>query len=177
MRDTYRALKERIGRGMGYVSPEEVQSAVYGQEAAADPKYGTRLRVAISVLERCGLVQRHLESGHAFRIEITPSPPGARAAIETLLESRRIHEERRMADMLAYAEGSGCRHVSIARHFDQTLDSAETPATAALELHAPCLRRGRRRRPPPICRTLGALYWSAARRFHSHSVEPASPKS
>jgi ATP-dependent DNA helicase RecQ len=28
-----------------------------------------------------------------------------------------------MADMLAYAEGSGCRHVAIARHFDQTLES------------------------------------------------------
>jgi ATP-dependent DNA helicase RecQ len=120
VRDTYRALKARIGRGIGFVSPEEMQTAVFGPEAT-DPKYGTRLRVAISLLERCGLVQRHLESGYAFQIEIPPAPPASRADLDALLEARRRHEDRRLADMLAYAEGSECRHVAMARHFDQTL--------------------------------------------------------
>ncbi len=122
VRDTYRALKERIVSGIGYVSPEEVQTAVFGADAA-DSKYGTKLRVAISVLEQCGLVARHLETGRTFQIEILPTPAAARADIESLLAARRVHEDLRLADMLAYAEGSGCRHASIARHFDQEFDS------------------------------------------------------
>ena len=121
VRDTYRALKARIGRGVGFVNPEELQTAVFGAEAA-DPKFGTRLRVAISMLERTGLVQRHLESGHAFQIEVPPAPPESRAELDALLEARRAHEDRRLADMLAYAEGEECRHVAMARHFDQVLD-------------------------------------------------------
>jgi ATP-dependent DNA helicase RecQ len=120
VRDTYRVLKARIGRGVGFVSPDEVQAAVFGDEAT-DPKYATRLRVAISMLERCGLVQRHLESGHAFQIEIPPAPATSRAELDALLEARQQHEDRRLADILAYAEGAECRHVAMARHFDQEL--------------------------------------------------------
>ncbi len=121
VRDTYRILKARIGRGTGFVSPDEIQREVFGAEAN-DPNHATRLRVAISMLERCGLARRHLESGYAFQIEIPPAPPTARAELDTLLQSRRDHEERRLADMMGYAEGSQCRHVSLSRHFDQTLD-------------------------------------------------------
>ena len=121
VRDTYRALKERIGRGIGFVSPEEVQGAVFGD--ATEMKYATKLRVAISILERCGLLQRHLESGHAFQIEVLSAPPEARADLDALLLARRRNEDRRMGDMLLYAEGSECRHAVIARHFDQTLDN------------------------------------------------------
>src|SRR5436853_1455925 len=56
VRDTYRALKERIGRGTGFVSPEQIQEAVFGD--GADMKFATKLRVAISILERCGLLYR-----------------------------------------------------------------------------------------------------------------------
>jgi ATP-dependent DNA helicase RecQ len=121
VRDTYRALKARIGRGVGFVSPDEVQADVFGGEAA-DPKDATRLRVAISMLERCGLVQRHLESGQAFQIEIPPAPASSRAELDALLEARKQHEDRRLADMMAYAEGAECRHVAMARHFDQELE-------------------------------------------------------
>lgn len=121
VRDTYRALKARIGRGTGYVSPEQVQAEVFGEEAT-DPRYATRLRVAISMLERCGLVHRHLESGHAFRIEIPPAPATSRADLDRLLLARREHEDRRLNDMLVYAEGPQCRHVTLAQHFDQTLE-------------------------------------------------------
>jgi ATP-dependent DNA helicase RecQ len=118
VRDTYRALKARIGRGVGFVSPDDLRAEVFGAETT-DPKDDTRLRVAISMLERCGLVQRHLESGHTFQIEIPLAPASARAVLDSLLEARRQHEDRRLADMLAYAEGMECRHVAIARHFDQ----------------------------------------------------------
>ena len=120
VRDTYRALKERIGRGTGFVNPEEVQAAVFGD--STDMKSATKLRVAISILERCGLLHRHLESGYTFQIEVPPAPPQARADLDALLETRRRNEDRRMADMLLYAEGSGCRHAMIARHFDQTME-------------------------------------------------------
>ena len=131
VRDTYRELKARIGRGTGFVAPDEVQTAVFGAEAT-DSKYATKLRVAISLLERCGLAQRHLESGYAFQIEIPPAPPTSRAHLDELLEARRQHEDRRLADMMAYAEGSECRHVAMARHFDQTLANCETACDRCL---------------------------------------------
>jgi ATP-dependent DNA helicase RecQ len=141
VRDTYRELKARIGRGTGYVSPEELQAAVFGQEAN-EPKYATKLRVAISMLERCGLLQRHVESGHAFRIEIPAAPATARAQLDSLLESRRDHEDRRLADMLAYAEGSECRHVAMARHFDQALAPCSSACDRCLgTAQAPCTPR------------------------------------
>lgn len=121
VRDTYRALKTRIGRGIGFVLPDELQAEVFAGETP-DPKLATKLRVAISMLERCGLVKRHLESGHAFQIEIPSAPPEARARLDALLEARRAHEDRRTADILGYAEGTTCRHVAIARHFDQQLE-------------------------------------------------------
>ena len=121
VRDTYRILKARIGRGTGFVSPDEIQREVFGAEAN-DPNHATRLRVAISMLERCGLAKRHLESGYAFQIEIPPAPSTARMELDMLLQSRREHEERRLADMMGYADGAECRHVSLSRHFDQTLE-------------------------------------------------------
>lgn len=119
VRDTYRALKERIGRGTGYVSPDEVQAAVFGD--GSDQKLATRLRVSISILERCGLLHRHAESGYAFQIEIPSAPPTARAELDALLNARRHHEDRRLADIIGYAEGTECRHSMIARHFDEDL--------------------------------------------------------
>ncbi|HLJ54319.1 MAG TPA: ATP-dependent DNA helicase RecQ [Chthonomonadaceae bacterium] len=122
VRDVYGALKERLGRGAGFVSPDEVQTAVFGA-GATEPKYGIKLRVAISMLERCGMLQRRLESGHAFQIEMVPAPPSARAELDALLDTRRLNEDRRMEDMLQYAAARDCRHAVIARHFDQELDS------------------------------------------------------
>ena len=148
VRDTYRILKARIGKGIGFVSPDEVQREVFGEEAT-DSNYATRLRVAISMLERCGLAKRHLESGYAFQIEIPSAPPTARAELDTLLQSRREHEERRLADMMGYAEGAECRHVSLSRHFDQTLEpcgdacdrcrgtASEAEAESAVRVAAP----------------------------------------
>ena len=131
VRDTYRALKGRIGKGVGYVSPAEVQAEVWGAEAT-DNKYATRLRVAISLLERSGMVRRHLESGYAFQIEIPPAPPESRALLDELLAERRRHEERRLADMLTYTDGGECRHVALSRHFDQNLDPCQSACDRCL---------------------------------------------
>ena len=115
-----------------------------------------RLRVAISMLERCGLAHRHLESGYAFQIEIPPAPPTSRAELDALLEARRQHEDRRIADMLGYAEGGECRHVALSRHFDQTLDAVR-----------------RRLRPLPGNRAGGRHNGSGAAKSGSH-IRPGS---
>lgn len=120
VRDTYRALKARIGRGIGFVSPDELQAEVFSSPAS-DPNDATRIRVAISMLERCGLLHRHAESSRAFKIEIPPAKTNSRTDLDALLEARRGHEEHRLADILKYAEGMECRHVMMARHFDQAL--------------------------------------------------------
>jgi ATP-dependent DNA helicase RecQ len=55
---TYRALQARLGRSCGPVSPETLQRDVFGESANS---FGAEAdtRVAISLLEKCGLVARH----------------------------------------------------------------------------------------------------------------------
>jgi ATP-dependent DNA helicase RecQ len=121
VRDTYRALKARIGYGTGSISPDELRMAVFGEDST-EQEHGVRMRVSISLLERSGLVSRHLESGQRFRIEIPAPPPGSRALLDSLLEVRRQKEDERVGDMLAYSDGAECRHLMMARHFDQSLE-------------------------------------------------------
>src|SRR5437870_691434 len=120
VRDVYRALQGRLGRGSGPVSPDALQGELFGEEPDA---FGVdaQLRVAISMLERCGLVTRHPDAGRDMCIEMLAPPRTARADLEGILAERRRHAERRLEEMVAYVEGAGCRHVAIARHFDQKL--------------------------------------------------------
>jgi ATP-dependent DNA helicase RecQ len=55
VRDVYRSLRDRLGRGTGSVSPDEMIGEVFGGGEGA---FGadTQLRVAISLLEKCGMV-------------------------------------------------------------------------------------------------------------------------
>ena len=120
VRDVYRALQARLGRGSGPVSPDVLQRELFGEQPDA---FGVdaQLRVAISMLERCGLVTRHPDAGRDMCIEMLPPPRTARVDLEAILAARRRHAERRLEEMVAYVEGAGCRHVAIARHFDQEL--------------------------------------------------------
>jgi RecQ family ATP-dependent DNA helicase len=121
VRDVYRALQARLGRGAGMVSPEELQRELFSEEADGFGADAT-LRVAVSLLERCGLVARHPDTGRDMRIEMLPPPPTARADLQAILAERHRHAEARLEEMVGYAEGHDCRHVAIARHFDQPLD-------------------------------------------------------
>jgi ATP-dependent DNA helicase RecQ len=128
-RDTYRALKARLGRGAGFISAEELLPDALGA-SAAEPGAETRLRVAISLLERSGMVARRPDSGRDLRIEMLTAPPTARADLERLLTDRARHAEERLAEMVGYADGGVCRHVTISAHFGQTL----APCGAACDL-------------------------------------------
>lgn len=121
VRDTYRAVKSRIGRGPGSAAPEELLADVFGAEAG-DNKAETSLRVALSLLERCSMLRRDPDTGRDLRLEILPAPAGARAELDTLLAARSRHAEARLQDVLRYAETRSCRHAALARHFSQTLD-------------------------------------------------------
>jgi ATP-dependent DNA helicase RecQ len=119
VRDVYRALKARLGSGTGLVSPDTLERELFGEEQGFQAD--ASVRVATSLLERVGLVARHPDTGRDMNIEMLPPPPGARADLEAILAQRRRHAERRLEEMVRYVEGAGCRHVAIARHFDQAL--------------------------------------------------------
>jgi ATP-dependent DNA helicase RecQ len=119
VRDVYRALKARLGSGSGLVSPDALERELFGEEETFQAD--ASLRVAISLLERVGLVARHPNAGRDMSIEMLPPASSARADLEAILVERHRHAERRLEKMVAYVEGAGCRHAAIARHFDQPL--------------------------------------------------------
>src|SRR5207248_7693914 len=70
--------------------------------------------------EAGSLRYRALQRGLAVRLE--PAPADATARLERLLREYAAHQDRRIADIVDYAESIGCRHARIARHFGQRLD-------------------------------------------------------
>ncbi|MBW3623481.1 MAG: ATP-dependent DNA helicase [Armatimonadetes bacterium] len=119
VRDVYRALQSRLGRGAGSVSPEEIQAEVFGPEGGFGAD--SQLRVAISLLEKSGMVSRQPDAGRDMQVAMLPPPPSARADLEALLDERRRHAEARLEEVVAYAEEPGCRHVALSRHFEQAI--------------------------------------------------------
>jgi ATP-dependent DNA helicase RecQ len=65
-------------------------------------------------------------AGREMLVEMLPPPPGARVEMEAMLAERRRQAQARQELMIAYAEGTACRHVVIARHFDQPLLPCDT---------------------------------------------------
>ena len=117
---TYRALQHYLGKESGRISQEELFSQAFpGQQATFDG--ATKIQVAISLMERSGMVERQPNSGRDMFVQMLKAPPEARQTLDALLESRKRHAEQSLNAMLAYIEGDGCRHVAIARHFSQEL--------------------------------------------------------
>ncbi len=131
VRDTYRALKTRIGSGTSLINVDEILPSIFGADAL---EYGadTRLRVAISLLERVGLVVRHTDTNRDLRIELLPTPPNARANTEEILYLRKRHSQERLDEMVAYVEGTTCRHTLIARRFGQKQSPCKTACDLCL---------------------------------------------
>ena len=121
VRDTYRAVKARLGRGSGVISPEYLMADVFG-DAAEEQGNDTRLRVSLSLLERVGLLTRQPDAGRGLNLAMCPAPPEARAELDSLLVLRRQQGETRLQEMLDYSETNQCRHVLIARHFGHELE-------------------------------------------------------
>src|SRR5205823_10704015 len=103
--------------GSGLISPEALQREAFGERE--DGMVDSQVRVALSLLERSGMIAWHPGTGREVAIEMVPPPPTARADLEAMLEARRRHAEARLEEMVRYAEGPTCRHVAIARHFGQ----------------------------------------------------------
>jgi ATP-dependent DNA helicase RecQ len=61
-----------------------------------------------------------------MRITLLAPPPNARADLEGLLEERHRHAEARLDGVVTYAEGTGCRHVALSRHFEQEVPPCGT---------------------------------------------------
>ena len=141
VRDVYRALQAALGKGSGPVAPEALEVIVSG-EGEPDPGAGNKMRVAISLLERVGLVRRAADSGREMRITMLRAPAEARAELERLLAARQVHADARLSEVLAFAEGPGCRHVVLSQHFGQELDPCEVACDNCLgvEHEAPAAR-------------------------------------
>jgi ATP-dependent DNA helicase RecQ len=125
VRDVYRALQAALGKGSGPVAPEALEAIVSG-EGEADPGAGSKMRVAISLLERVGLVRRTADFGRDMRITMLRAPAEARAELDRLLAARQVHADARLSEVLAFAEGSECRHAVLSEHFGQQLAPCET---------------------------------------------------
>ncbi|GDX40653.1 hypothetical protein LBMAG21_09450 [Armatimonadota bacterium] len=132
-RDTYRALKARLGRGTGLINVEEILPEAFGEDAL-EPGADTRLRVAISLLEQTGFLIRHPDMSRDLRIEMLPAPPNARTNLEKTLALRRKHAAERLEEMVGYVESKECRHVIIARHFGQKQGTCESACDRCLGL-------------------------------------------
>ncbi len=116
----YRALQARLGRDRGAVPPDALLEEAFGQEREK-PGADSRLRVSVSLLEKCSLLARHPDLGRDMAIEMLVPPSRARTDREADLAARRRHAEARLEEMVRYVEGARCRHVAIARHFGQDL--------------------------------------------------------
>lgn len=125
VRDVYRTLQAELGKGSGQIAPEALEAVVAG-EGETDLNAGSKVRVAISLLERVGLVRRVADVGRDMRITMLRAPANARAELDRLLLERQTHADARLSEVLAFAEGSGCRHVVLSQHFGQELDPCET---------------------------------------------------
>jgi ATP-dependent DNA helicase RecQ len=141
VRDVYRALQAALGKGSGPIAPEALEAIVNG-DGEPDAGAGSKMRVAISLLERVGLVRRTADFGRDMRITMLRAPAEARAELDRLLAARQTHADARLSEVLAFAEGSGCRHVVLSEHFGQALEPCGTACDNCLgvEREAPAAR-------------------------------------
>ena len=114
LRRVYRVLRE-MG---GVVEPSTLAGAL-GDDR--DP------RVLVGMLEQAGIVRRGYDAGRAMRVELLPVESGAGAVVDELLDRLAREATARVDRIVSFAESSRCRHLQVAEHFDETL---ETPCGA-----------------------------------------------
>jgi ATP-dependent DNA helicase RecQ len=114
LRRVYRVLRESGGT----VDPESL-SAALGDDH--DP------RVLVGMLEQAGIVRRGYDAGRAMRVELLPVADGAGAVVDGLLDRLAREATARVERIVSFAESSRCRHLQVAEHFGETI---ETPCGA-----------------------------------------------
>jgi ATP-dependent DNA helicase RecQ len=130
LRAVYRALRD----GEGAVELGELARA----SGDHDP------RVLIGMLEQAGLVRRGFDRGRAIDVELLPAPVGAGDAVEALLARYGEEALARCERLLAFTRTRRCRHLQVAEHFGESL---ETPC-GQCDVCAPRRTRSRRSAAP-----------------------------
>jgi ATP-dependent DNA helicase RecQ len=135
LRAVYRTLRE----ARGAVEPEDLDEAVRGSH---DP------RVLVGMLEQAGIVRRGYDAGRAMRVELLPVEAGAGGSVDALLDRYGREAAARVEQIVSFAEVERCRHLQVAEHFGETLESP----CGACDVCAP--RDARRAEPAPAAAPL-----------------------
>jgi ATP-dependent DNA helicase RecQ len=110
LRGVYRALRDAGGS----VDPDALAATIGGEH---DP------RVLVGMLEQAGIVRRGYDAGRAMRVELLPVEPGGGAVVDGLLDRLEREAGARVDRIIAFAESARCRHLQVAEHFDETVDT------------------------------------------------------
>jgi ATP-dependent DNA helicase RecQ len=110
---------------------------------------------------------RYRVQGRALAVRLQPVPTDTTARLQRLLAEYATHQDRRVADIVGYAEQRTCRHERICRHFGQRLETpcgacdvckgaqGETGSGRTTVSQAPARPAGPT--PPPAAAILGCL--------------------
>jgi ATP-dependent DNA helicase RecQ len=127
LRAVYRALRDNGG-----VADPQLVADVLGDDH--DP------RVLVGMLEQAGIVRRGYDAGRAMRVELLPVESGAAGAVDDLLAGLAREAAARVERIVSFADSDRCRHLQVAEHFGETLD---TPC-GACDVCAPLATESRR---------------------------------
>ncbi len=110
LRRVYRALRDNGG----VADPGTVAGALGDDH---DP------RVLVGMLEQAGIVRRGYDAGRAMRVELLPVESGAAGAVDDLLAGLAREAAARVERIVSFADSDRCRHLQVAEHFGETLDT------------------------------------------------------
>jgi ATP-dependent DNA helicase RecQ len=114
LRRVYRAVRDAGG----------TVTAAALEDAAGDDRDP---RVLVGMLEQAGLVRRGFDAGRRMRVDLLGAGPESGAAVDGLLERYARTAAARAERIIAFAASGRCRHLQVAEHFGETL---ETPCGA-----------------------------------------------
>ena len=114
LRHVYRALRDSGGTA----DPDSLAGSLGDGH---DP------RVLVGMLDQAGIVRRGYDAGRAICVELLPLASGAGAVVDGLLDRLAQEAAARVERIVSFAETSRCRHLQVAEHFDETI---ETPCGA-----------------------------------------------
>ncbi len=115
----YRVLQARLGKSHGAVSAEYLIRTLSGEKEQLGEE--VRMRVSISLLEKCGLVIRHPDIGGEMHIEMLTPHREARKVLDAMLLERWEQARLRMDEVFSYAYTRECRQCVISRYFGQRM--------------------------------------------------------
>jgi ATP-dependent DNA helicase RecQ len=110
LRRVYRALRDNGG----VADPGTVAGALGDDH---DP------RVLVGMLEQAGIVRRGYDAGRAMRVELLPVESGASGAVDDLLAGLAREAAARVERIVSFADSDRCRHLQVAEHFGETIDT------------------------------------------------------